>query len=444
MSLNSLQGRLTLAGMVTLGLWVAVMTIGFNLVLTNRLAAQADEVLRVRAEAVASTLSISPAGLVTVQDTGGDAAMDRGTWIFQGQHLVEGPTPQIALTGPAQELAARGSRFSKVNQPFPVRLFAEPVISNGRKVATVVASVELTPYVQAGQAALLGSSLLAVLLMAGVFLVLKSAISRALLPVVAMSGQAAQWSVADVAGRFGDEARPKELAVLARNLDGLLDRLATLVRHEKQLVGELSHELRTPLSRITAETDLLRERHHNDEELDAGHASIVQDVDEMRRILDTLLDTARSETGAPKGCCDAVEVAESVAKRMTGSGSQKSVVVIREMADTFAGVDAAVLERALSPVLDNALRYAANAVRIEVSGGSGMVTITVVDDGPGIQESSLPQVFVPGYRTDHADGHHGAGLGLALARRLLVTSGGGISASPSTCGAIFHLTLPHG
>lgn len=444
MTFNSLQSRLTLAATVTLGMWVVLMTIGFNLVLTNRLAAQADDLLRVRAEAVASTLTVSPAGLVTVHDTGGDAAMDRGIWIFQGHQLVEGPTPVTTLAGPAQELAARGSRFSETNQPFPLRLYADSVMSNGRKVATVVASVGLTPYAQARHVALLGSSLLAVLLLGGVFLVLQSAISRALFPVVAMARQAAQWSVADVAGRFGDEVQPKELAVLARNLDGLLDRLAAVVRHEKQLVGELSHELRTPLSRITAETDLLRERHQSDEELDAGHALIGHDVEEMRRILDTLLATARTETGAPKGRCDAVEVAHSLAARMTGPASPMSVVVIGESGDTCAGVDAAVLERALSPVLDNAIRYAATEVRIKVSGGSGTVIIEVVDDGPGIQESSLPHVFAPGHRTDPADGHPGAGLGLALARRLLEASGGGISATSSPSGAVFHLTLPHG
>jgi len=129
---------------------------------------------------------------------------------------------------------------------------------------------------------------------------------------------------------------------------------------------------------------------------------------------------------------------------MIGSAPAKSVVVIRQSEDTYAGMDAAVLERALSPVLDNAIRYAAAEVRIEVTGGSGLVIIEVADDGPGIRESSLPHVFTPGRRADPADGHQGAGLGLALALRLLVASGGGISASSTPGGAVFHLTLPRG
>lgn len=387
---------------------------------------------------------ISPSGDVAFRDTGGDAAIDMGAWVFQGQRLVEGPTVRTAIGAQAQALAVRGTRFSVTGQPFPVRLYAQPVMSHGRKVATIVTSVELTAYAQTRQAALLGSALVALLLLGGVFLVLRSAVSRALSPVEAMTRQAAAWSIGDSPGRFGDEVRPTELAVLGSTLDTLLSRLAAILRHEKQLAGELSHELRTPLSRIIAETDLLRERPHSPEELAAGHASILHSAEEMRDILETLLATARTDTGAPAGRCDAFEVARSVAARLTDTIPHKTVVVIRNPGDTSAGVDAAVLERALVPVLDNALQYAVKEVRTEVYGDPDSVRIDIADDGPGIKEASLPHVFEPGRRADPADGHPGAGLGLALAHRLLVASGGGISASSSPLGAILHLRLPHG
>jgi len=432
----------TLAATVTVALWVAVVTVGFNLVLAHRLAAQADDVLRVRSEAVASTLVISPSGQVTLRDAGGDTAIDMGAWIFQGHRLVEGPTVRTAIGAQAQKLAAGGTRFSVTDQPFPVRLYAQPVLQHGTKVATIVTSVELTAYAQTRRAALVGSALVALLLLAGVFLVLRSAVSRALSPVEAMTRQAAAWSIGDSPGRFGDEVRPAELAVLGGTLDTLLTRLAAMLRHEKQLAGELSHELRTPLSRIIAESDLLTERPQSPEELAAGHASILQSAEQMRDILETLLATARTDTGAPAGRCDAFEVARSVATRRTIP--HKTVVVTRSSGDTRAGVDSAVLERALVPILDNALRYAVKEVRIEVYSDPDSVRIDIADDGPGIPEASLPHVFEPGRRADPADGHPGAGLGLALARRLLVASGGGISASSTPPGATFHLTLPHG
>src|SRR4029079_13115499 len=90
---------------------------------------------------------------------------------------------------------------------------------------------------QIRNAVLLGSAVLALLLMGGVFLVMRLAVSRALSPVQAMTQQAAAWSVGDVAGRFGDEVRPSELADLAGTLDALLGRLAAVLTHEQQLAG---------------------------------------------------------------------------------------------------------------------------------------------------------------------------------------------------------------
>ncbi len=179
---RSLRSRVTLAATAGLAIWVAVVTIGFNVVLTHRLAAQADDVLRVRAEAAASTLEVSPTGVVRVRDARDDAAIDVGTWIFQGHHLVEGPGPGTPLGGQAEAIAGRGARFAQTDQPDPVRLYAHPVRSGGREVATVVTTLALAPYAQTRQAALLGSAALAVLMLAGVFLVLRAAVSRALSP----------------------------------------------------------------------------------------------------------------------------------------------------------------------------------------------------------------------------------------------------------------------
>jgi signal transduction histidine kinase len=434
----------TLAATMGLALWVVVVTVAFNLVLAHRLAAQADDVLRVRAEAAASTIGISPTGSVVVRDARDDAAIDVGTWIFQGHRLVEGPPLQTGLGRRASTLAASGSRSTRADRAGSVRLYAYPVRSAGREVATVVTSVSLTPYAQTRLAALWGSATLAVLLLAGVFLGIRAAVTRALSPVEAMTRQAQAWSVEDITRRFGHHQRPTELAALARTLDALLARLAAVLRHEQQLAAELSHELRTPLARIVAETGLLQERAHGAEELATAHASIAQSAEEMAGILETLLATARTEAGAPAGRCDAGDVVSSLVARLGLVRSDLAVVAVRRGGETCVGVDAAVLERALAPVVDNALRYAVQEVRLEVSGSAGAVLVDVLNDGPGIPQECLQDVFEPGRRADPADGHHGAGLGLALARRLVIASGGAITVMPSERGAAFRLTLPTG
>jgi signal transduction histidine kinase len=77
----------------------------------------------------------------------------------------------------------------------------------------------------------------------------------------------------------------------------------------------------------------------------------------------------------------------------------------------------------------------------------GGVEVTVADDGPGVPEAVGAAVFEPGRRADPADGHDGAGLGLALARRLARAAGGDIELAPRTNGrggAGFVVTLPAG
>jgi signal transduction histidine kinase len=102
------------------------------------------------------------------------------------------------------------------------------------------------------------------------------------------------------------------------------------------------------------------------------------------------------------------------------------------------------VERAFAPVVDNALRYAVHEVGLEVSGTADAVLLDVLDDGPGIAPETLDGVFEAGRRGDPTDGQHGAGLGLALARRLVIASGGAITVMPSERGAAFRLTLPTG
>jgi signal transduction histidine kinase len=319
-------------------------------------------------------------------------------------------------------------------------------VDGRRQTGTTVVAVSTDPYRRMARLALVGSAGLALLILAGVQIVTSTVIGRALGPVAQMSEQAAEWSEHDTGHRFGTARRPTELATLAANLDELLDRLAAALRHERQLSAELSHELRTPLARIGAETELLLSRPRSAAERRAAHRAIAAGVAQMRDILETLLSTARAGVTASAGRCDVTGLAGRLAEHARAAHPAGPAVDVRGAdAECVAGVPEEVVERILTPVVDNARRYATTRITIAVrkadEDGRG-IRIAISDDGPGVPANLATTLFEPGRRGDPHDGHDGAGLGLALARRLARTAGGEVVLARPVSDTTFEILLP--
>ncbi|MCZ4101636.1 HAMP domain-containing histidine kinase [Streptomyces sp. So13.3] len=444
----TLRGRLALLALASTAIWVALLTAAFNVVLDARLRAQADDLLRTRAAAVAATVEVRSNGSLTVHEPSDDHVLDTGIWIYQGRRVVEGPPPPGGPQAWADRLAGGEGFADESSGSAPFRLYALPIRDRGRQVGTVVAAVEVTPYRHTAETALIGSIGLAVLLLGGVYPVTRAVVARALRPVGVMSRQAARWSGEDAGHRFGAERRPAELADLAGTLDALLDRLAAVLRHEQQLTGEMSHELRTPLAALTAEVEWLQARPRGVEEQETAHRAIASGAARMHGIVETLLTEARTRGSETSGRCSLRETIEEVARHSAEAHPQDPPVVVRTGIDgeqPTVGVSAPLLERILVPLLDNARRYAVRCVAIEYAAVPGRnVEVTVSDDGPGIPAGLWGAVFEPGFRADPASRHDGAGLGLPLARRLARAAGGEITVSPADTGARFVVSLPAG
>jgi signal transduction histidine kinase len=132
------------------------------------------------------------------------------------------------------------------------------------------------------------------------------------------------------------------------------------------------------------------------------------------------------------------------ALRRAAAGRPELGLALEVPAGLVAGVDAAVLERMVVPVLENAVRHATREVRVEGSRRNGTVRLLIGDDGPGIPAEHRERVFEPGWRGDGDDGHEGAGLGLALTRRLATAAGASVCVVPAAVGACFAVDLPAG
>ncbi|MCW2497766.1 MAG: Histidine kinase [Jatrophihabitans sp.] len=426
---------MSLLGLVVITGWVIILTISFNLLLANRLKSEADSALRTRATTAAATVAFKDGNAISVREGADDAVLDSGIWVYSKDGSVERPHGDASIQAAADRLAHGPSRY--LNNGETDRLYSLPLIDHGKRAGTVVASVSLEPYRHATKAALAGSALVAGFVLLGAYPVLRIAAGRALRPVDEMTKQAADWSAHEVSARFGDEQRFREIQTLAATLDGVLDRLSAVVRHERQLSAELSHELRTPLARIVAEVDLLLARHHDPAELETAHRAMRESALSMERILETLLAAARADIRDAPGRC---ELAPAVAAAVASLGPETRVQLHTAVGPGAVGVDAAIVERVLAPVLDNALRYAATGVRVTSRNEADTVVLCVDDDGPGVPVEEREAIFEPGFRGQPDDAHDGAGLGLALARRLARAATGDVVVSGPE--STFEIRLP--
>ncbi len=439
-----MRGRLTAVAFVIGLLAVAVITVAFNLVLSVSLNHDASKGLQTQAAAARTVVAVK-SGRVVVRDPPGDAPLDRVVWVYQGRRAVERAIGAPPVQRAADALAGSAHVFRDLTDG-TVRFYATPVRARGLQVGTVVVAQSLAAYDRTADLALAGSLALAAGLLAAMFVLTSVVIRRALDPVQAMIHSAADWSEHGVEQRFGETRRPAELAELAHTFDALLDRVAGSLRHERRLSAELSHELRTPLARVVAQVELLERRERPARERRAAYASIARSAEDMSGILETLLAAARADAGVDQGRCGVGGALARIGRTWTPVFAERGLHLVLVPVDPLlaAGVEEDVLGRIISPLLDNAGRYARSRVIVVASRAQGRVAITVGDDGPGVSPEAREAVFEPGTSTGDGNGHAATGLGLALARRLARAVGGDVELrrGPGEHLATFRVELP--
>jgi two-component system, OmpR family, sensor kinase len=442
-----LRRRLELSVIGAVALSLILLLGAFNVVLRQRLSADANNALVSRAAAELAALRVAE-GKLAVPEVLDAAAPDAQTWAFAGGRILERPRADPVTERAAERLARAPVRGTIDVSATDNRLYAEPVVSDRRRLGTVVSEVSLAPYESTAQTALVGSAVLGVLVLIVVALAARVLISRSLGQVAHMTDQAEAWSVSDTGRRFDLGPPRDEFTQLAATLDALLDRVASSLRHEQRFSAEVSHELRTPLASVIAEAQLaLRHPRSRDEDRD-GYERVLASAQLMTRTLDTLVAATRVELGAPRGTGDAARAAHAAASGCAALAQTHGIRITVEEpgAPIRTGVDEEVVERVLAPLIENGCRYGSSCVEVDIARRDGAVLFHVRDDGPGVPEGDRERIFEPGWRSDHATATNagGAGLGLALARRLARAAGGDVHAVGNGGGGDFAARLPAG
>ena len=241
-------------------------------------------------------------------------------------------------------------------------------------------------------------------------------------------------------------SRTREVAEVGAALrgmaDGLRDALAEQHAAEQQrrfLLSAIAHDLRTPLFTLRGSLEAIE------------HG--IGDADHLRRARDkaTLLDRlvgdlftfSRLEYSGPELANDALDpvaLAQEAADTV-----DPGILVVAPAAPPALDGDHGALLRVLVNLLDNAVRHADAEVELRVAAEGDDVLFEVLDDGPGIADHDLPQLFEPLFRADRTrnSATGGAGLGLAIVQRLTAAHGGSVQAeNRPERGARFVVRLP--
>jgi two-component system OmpR family sensor kinase len=269
----------------------------------------------------------------------------------------------------------------------------------------------------------------------------------ALRPTAEITAQAEAIRAGSLSPRITAHADVDEFARLVRVLNGMLSRLDSALAIQRRFTADASHELRGPLTALRGELDLALKRERTPAEYRATLERCREEVVRLTRLATDLLTLARTETGVAAqeaSDLDLSAVAGKVAERYGAAAAERNVrLAVRGDPAPVRG-DPALLERAVSNLVDNAVKFAPAGTAVDLDIRSGAeVELTVRDRGPGVSAEDAAQLFNRFFRGNGAGRlTGGTGLGLALARAAAEAHGGRLEFVGNDPGAVFRLTLP--
>lgn len=202
-----------------------------------------------------------------------------------------------------------------------------------------------------------------------------------------------------------------EVSQLSRSFNSMLAALRDSSERQRRLVQDASHELRTPLTSLRANAELLERGTLNDTDRAAVLADIKAEVDELTELsaeLNALATDQRTAEAVEQ--VDLADIAGEIAAR--ASRRTASPVTVHVGDDTVVAARPHQLERAISNMVDNAVKFGNSQSTVEIHVGAGRVEVR--DHGPGIADADKPLVFDRFYRATATRSMPGSGLGLAI------------------------------
>ncbi|BCD88265.1 two-component sensor histidine kinase [Pseudomonas solani] len=275
------------------------------------------------------------------------------------------------------------------------------------------------------------------------------AVRSGLRPLRRMTEVAAGVSASSLTTRLADDRLPAELAGLTQAFNAMLGRLDDAFQRLSAFSSDIAHELRTPLSNLLTQTQVtLAQPRDGDAYREALHSNL-EELQHLAQMVNDMLFLAKAEHGLLATRLEPLQLGaelDAMAEFFAPLAEDGQVTLSRQ-GDARLPADRALLRRALSNLIDNALRFtpAGGRIQLLVQQDAGQVRLEVANDGTPIPAELLPRLFDRFFRGDPArregQAEH-AGLGLAITRSIVHAHGGAIRCESAGGWTRFVLEFP--
>lgn len=241
--------------------------------------------------------------------------------------------------------------------------------------------------------------------------------------------------------------RRDEIADLARDFDEMAERIESLITSQKRLSRDISHELRSPLARMNVALEIAKQK--SGPEMEPLLARIEGEAGRLNEMISLLLTFSKLEAGAEEFEKHSVSLAGLLKQVVSDADYEARAagkrVIISAAEECRVMGNESILRSAIENVLRNAVKYTAEGTEVNVSLAckEKKALIAVSDEGGGVPDPELENLFKPFYRVGEARdrGSGGTGLGLAIAEQAVKSHKGRISARNNNGGLVVEIEL---
>jgi len=274
---------------------------------------------------------------------------------------------------------------------------------------------------------------------------------RALEPIDHLASEARRVTAERLHERLSVPNQHDEIGRLAAVFNETLARLDSSFAQLRRFTSDASHELRTPLSVIRGIGEMGLRETRTVPEYKEAMGSMLEEVDRLTRLVDTLLRLSRADAGAVplrRKPLDLGQLVGDAASSLAVLAEERNQQLHLDLASgVIVDADPLILREAITNVVDNAIKYSPkeSAVGVRVARALNCALIRVTDEGPGIPPEHRGRIFDRFYRVDEGRSRDsgGTGLGLAIAKWAVESNGGQITfENLSRGGSAFEITLP--